>query len=115
MDEIVFEILKCAVMVATLVVVRYVIPWVKSIIEASNLDIIATWVMNAVLKAQQVFTTYTGAEKKAVVVSFLTDLLNEKGISITDDQLDTLIEAAVKEMKIQENEVPKDDGNTSGE
>ncbi len=45
----------------------------------------------------------TGAERKAVVTQILKELLMAKNISISDGQLDVLIEAAVKEMKICEN------------
>jgi len=111
-EDIIFEILKIVVMVVALVVARYVIPWLKGVIDANNLDIVIEWVTNAVLKAQQVFQTSSGEEKKKIVVEFLKELLAAKNISITDEQLDTLIEAAVKEMKIQENGVS---ANADGE
>jgi len=104
-EDIIFEILKIVVMVVALVVARYVIPWLKGVIDANNLDIVIEWVTNAVLKAQQVFQTSSGEEKKKIVVEFLKELLTAKNISITDEQLDTLIEAAVKEMKMNENVV----------
>lgn len=105
MKDIIFEIVKLVVMVVALIVARYVIPWIKGIIEANNLDVVATWVTNAVLYAQQVYSEDTGEARKEIVVEFLKGLLEDKKISITDEQLNTLIEAAVKEMKLQESEV----------
>lgn len=40
-----------------------------------------------------------GDEKKAYVLENLTELLVSKGIKITDEQLNMLIEAAVRELK----------------
>lgn len=102
MDDIVFEILKCVVMVAALIVARYFVPWIKSVIETNNLSVVVEWVSSAVLMAQQVYTGAKGSDKKETVVKFLKSVLAEKNITITDEQLDTLIEAAVKEMKLQE-------------
>ena len=46
---------------------------------------------------------YVGAEKKAIVTDLLKEMLTAKNISITDEQLNILIEAAVKQMKMEEN------------
>lgn len=44
-----------------------------------------------------------GKEKKAIVTQFLKEILQEKNIALSDKQIEILIEAAVKQMKIQEN------------
>ena len=88
MSDICFEGLKILVMVAVLVLTRYVLPWVKS---------------KAVLMAQQTMKATDGKEKKAIVTQFLKELLQEKNIALSDTQIEILIEAAVKQMKIQEN------------
>lgn len=102
-NDIVFEVLKLVVMLAVLVFTRYLIPLVKNKVGNDKLETIAKWAKYAVLKAQQVMDTETGAEKKAYVTEFLKKLLIAKNISISDEQLDILIEAAVKQMKIKEN------------
>lgn len=113
MNEIIFEIVKLVVMV---------VPFVKNKIGASKLELIAQWAKYAVLKAQQVLWSESGEDKKAYVTEFLKKLLIEKNISISDEQLDILIEAAVKQMKIAENSgitieatdaVPADDKGTA--
>lgn len=60
-------------------------------------------VTQAVLYVQQVLTSKSGAEKKAIVTDLLKEMLTAKNISITDEQLNILIEAAVKQMKMEEN------------
>lgn len=103
MGEIVFEIIKVVVMVTALVIARYLVPWIKEKIGADKLAEVEKWVKYAVLKAQQVLWQETGADKKAYVTEFLKELLIAKNIALSDEQLDVLIEAAVKQMKIAEN------------
>nr|DAO43578.1 MAG TPA: holin [Caudoviricetes sp.] len=103
MDEIIFEVIKLVVMVAALVVARYLVPWIKDKIGADKLAQIEKWTKYAVEMAQQVHWTETGEDKKAIVTEFLRGILTAKNIALSDEQLDVLIEAAVKEMKIAEN------------
>ena len=86
MSDICFEGLKILVMVAVLVLTRYVLPWVKSKADSEKLNLVAQWAYKAVLMAQQTMKATDGKEKKAIVTQF-----------------EILIEAAVKQMKIQEN------------
>ncbi len=103
MDEIIFEVIKVIVMVAALVVARYLVPWLKEKIGADKLAQIEKWATYAVEMAQQVHWSEAGQDKKAIVTEFLKEILTAKNISISDEQLNVLIEAAVKEMKMQEN------------
>lgn len=103
MNDIIFEALKLLIMVCVAVIARYVIPWLKSRIEQDKMAAIEKMVTQAVLYAQQVLTSKSGAEKKAIVTDLLKEMLTAKNISITDEQLNILIEAAVKQMKMEEN------------
>lgn len=103
MNEIIFEVIKVAVMVVVLVVTRYLVPWLKEKIGADKLELTEKWVKYAVLKAEQVFWTESGTDKKAYVTEFLKEILIAKNIALSDEQLDVLIEAAVKQMKIEES------------
>lgn len=106
MSEILIEVLKLIVMAAVFAVTCYLIPWIRGKIGQDKLDEITKWTNAAVLMAQQVYSAKSGAERKAVVVDALRAILTAKKISITDDQLDMLIEAAVKTMKIKEKAAP---------
>ncbi len=101
MSDICFEGLKILVMVAVLVLTRYVLPWVKSKADSEKLNLVAQWAYKAVLMAQQTMKATDGKEKKAIVTQFLKELLQEKNIALSDTQIEILIEAAVKQMKIQ--------------
>lgn len=104
MNEVLFEALKLIVMVTMLVITRYLIPLVKEKISTNKLEIVEKWTRYAVLKAQQVLWAKDGAKRKAYVTQFLKDILIAKNISLTDEQIDILIEAAVKQMKIAEKQ-----------
>lgn len=103
MNEIIFEVIKLVVMVAVLVITRYLVPWLKEQIGSDKLAAAEKWAKYAVLKAQQVFWDQGGQDRKAYVTEFLRDVLIAKNIALSDEQLDVLIEAAVKQMKIEEN------------
>lgn len=103
MNEIVFEVLKFIVVILVLFVTRYLIPWLKAKIGADKLETAEKWARYAVLKAQQVLWEKDGQDRKAYVTEFLKELLIAKNIALSDEQVDVLIEAAVKQMKIEEN------------
>jgi len=103
MDEIVFEVIRIIVMAAALVVVRYLVPWIREKIGADRLMQVEKWVRYSVEMAQQVYWSRPGQDRKAIVTAFLKEILTAKNISISAEQLDILVEAAVKEMKMQEN------------
>lgn len=103
MNEILLQVLKLIIMIAVVVIIRYIVPALKSMIDSSMLDAAMQWVESTVMYAQQVKTSNTGAEKKAIVTEFLREILTAKNISISEEELDVLIEAAVKQMKIEEN------------
>lgn len=101
MNDLVMEILKVIVMLAVLLVTRYLVPWIRAKIGAEELEQVKTWVNAAVLMAQQVYTAKPGPERKAIVVDMIRKMLLKKNIDISEEQLDMLIEAAVKAMKMQ--------------
>lgn len=99
MNDIIFEILKALVIVAVLLVTRYVIPWLKQQTEAIRNDELYGMVMAAVQYAEQtVRGEKTGEEKLGIVTDYLREMLIKKNISMTDEQLRILIESAVYAM-----------------
>lgn len=96
MNEIVFEVLRAAVMLLVVLLVRYAIPYVKLKVEDTKYAWLVDWVELSVRSAEQTIVgSKTGAEKKAAVTEFVKNLLYQKNITISDKQLDTLIESAV--------------------
>ena len=65
MSDICFEGLKILVMVAVLVLTRYVLPWVKSKADSEKLNLVAQWAYKAVLMAQQTMKATGGKREKS--------------------------------------------------
>ena len=98
MREITLELLKLALMIATLVITRYVVPWIKAKTQSDTMSVLIDWVMQAVLAAEQCHQAQSGAERKAIVTRFIKELLAQKNLALSDEEIDVMIEAAVKEM-----------------
>lgn len=102
MSDILFYVIQLIVAMIVLFATKYAIPYLKEKIGTEQLLVAEKWVKYAVLTAQQTLTSSTGAEKKTYVTEFIKELLTAKNISLTDEQLDVLIESAVKTMNMSE-------------
>jgi LL-H family phage holin len=101
MDEILFSILQFVLAIVAGVITRYIIPWLKTKLDSEKLNTLEVWVKATVTAAEQVFCgNLMGTEKKAYVTECLSKYLLSKGIKITEEQLNILIEAAVKELNL---------------
>ena len=98
MREITLEALKLLIMVTMLVLTRFVVPWIKAKTENETMQAVLDWTVQAVLAAEQAHQAQTGAERKYIVTEFIKSILIQKNISMSDEELNTLIEAAVMQM-----------------
>ncbi len=106
MNDILYTILQLATMIIAAVIARYVIPWLKEKIGEQRLDEIAAWAVWAVDWAEQIIVTPgSGAQRKTMVMDFLMDVIEKKGIPLTEDQLEVLIESAVRQMNNEKKEI----------
>lgn len=101
MNNITFTILKMVVSIAAALVTAYLIPYIKSCTKTAEQEEILKIVDVAVRAAEQ--TMKDGRLKKEDVTAFVTTWLNGRGIKVTDEQLDKLIESAVYSMKNADN------------
>lgn len=100
MNEILFEVLKGVLIVSVMICARYIVPWLKQQTEFTKNELLMSAVKAAVQYAEQTIKNpQSGKEKKAIVTRYLRELLIAKNISISEEQLDTLIESAVYAMK----------------
>lgn len=98
MKDIYLEIAKLIVMILAALITRWLIPWIKARTENETMSMIIDWTAQAVLAAEQTHGAGTGPEKKRIVREFIQHVLEQKGISLTDEEIDTIIEAAVKQI-----------------
>ena len=107
MENVMYQILSLVLTIIGLVVTYYVVPILRRKVSDEKLSIIEMWVNIAVAAAEQMKVAGLlpdGQEKKDFVLKFIKD----KGITITDKELDALIEAAVFEINKAKNLIFKD-------
>lgn len=101
--DIIMQILRLVIMIATAMITTYLIPWIKSHTDTTKLYAVMRWAHEAVMAAEQIYGAQTGPEKKDYALKFLRKVVDAAHINITDAELSTLVEAAVGEMNIEIN------------
>lgn len=103
MNEAVFKIVVALIPVFGAIITGVVVPYIKEKIGNEKLAKYAEWAAIAVQGAEMLFAGQgMGATKKEYVVNFLDKMFNSKKVVITPEQIEILIESAVKEMKLSE-------------
>ena len=88
-------IIEAVFALAAAVITAIVIPYIKSRTTAQQQAEINAWVKIAVAAAEQIYTGIgRGEEKKAYVLNWLA----EHGITMDEDRINALIEAAVYDL-----------------
>ncbi len=104
MNENIFDLILAIIPVLGVIITGFLIPFIKEKIGSEKLVKYEYWVTTAVQAAEMLYTeSGSGAEKKQYVVNFLNDMFNKNKVVITEDQLNLLVEAAVKQMKMDES------------
>ena len=99
--DIIFELLKLTIMIVALIFTRYVVPWFKAKTDNETMHTLIDLASQAVLAAEQIHQAPgDGPKRKEIVTKFIKEILIQKNISISDEEIDVLIEAAVKEMNM---------------
>ena len=95
--EVFVRIVLGVISILGAIITYMVVPYLKSKTSKEQRETIMFWVSVAVSAAEQIFNERgMGVEKKKFVVEFLV----EKGIKVSLDELDVLIESAVKELNL---------------
>ena len=89
------------------IITRYLIPWIKNKLDDRQYEVLATLVRVGVYAAEQLFSRDEWKEKKQYVV----DLLSENGYSIDATAVDALIEATVRELRIEQGQATKEEAS----
>ena len=95
------QIISAVIALISALVSAFLIPWIKTKIDADKLQTLRTYVEIGVKAAEQLYTATDGAAKKAYVVNFLA----EKGIQFdveNDRQADRGRRAAAAPRAVRE-------------
>ena len=100
MSDMTFAVTRIIITLLAALVSSYIVPYLKSLSENERSKQVIDTIKASVYAAEQtVKGSGKGTEKKAQVLQEITKWLNDHGMIITSDQIDTLIEAAVYELK----------------
>lgn len=93
-------IVNAVITLIAAIVTTFLIPWIKSKIDAAKLAQIVEWVGIAVRAAEQIYNESGMGEKKK---QYVLDFLASKGFTLDPDSINAMIEAAVKDLNIEQN------------
>lgn len=100
MNELTFDLLKIVISVCAAIITVYAVPYLKTLKEDRRYAQILEMVEVAVRAAEQTIKgAGKGVEKKKEVENIIYAWLLEKGIEITPEQINQLIECAVYQLK----------------
>ena len=85
------------------VLTGFVIPWIKNKLTDHQYEALKILVRTGVYAAEQLFTSEQWKEKKQYVV----DLLLENNFVVDTTAVDALIEATVRDLRIEQGQGPK--------
>lgn len=93
-------IVNAVIALIAAIITTFLIPWIKGKIDAAKLAQIVEWVGIAVRAAEQIYNeSGMGEKKKQYVLDFLAD----KGFTLDPNSINAMIEAAVKNLNIEQN------------
>lgn len=104
MNEVLFEIILGLISILGIIITGVVVPYAKEKVGNEKLAKYEKWATIAVQCAEMIFVEQgMGESKKEYVVNFLNEMFNKKKTVITPEQIEVLVESAVKSMKLSEN------------
>jgi LL-H family phage holin len=104
MNEKLFDIILMLIPILGIIITGIIIPFIKEKIGSEKLAKYEHWANIAVRAAEMLWVeSGKGADKKQYVVDFLNKMFNKNKVVITEQQIEILVEAAVKQMKLEEN------------
>lgn len=99
-EELITMIIKILVIILGAVWTLYILPWIKSKMNESQYQMLVDFTRKTVKAANQIFAPEEWTQKKDYVVALVTDWVNVNlRIPITDEQINSLIEGIVNEVK----------------
>lgn len=85
-------------------VTAVLVPWLKSKLNANQIDIIRQLATVAVYAAQQLYTSEEAQKKKEYAIEYVKSELEKYNITFSEDAVSTYIEGALKDIKVSDGE-----------
>ena len=102
MNDIIMHVIETLIFVVFAIALRYAVPCLTSMLRAHNYDLAANIVETAVRAAEQIIIgAKRGEERYAYVQRTISEIFQKYDISLTEEQIQQLIEAAVQAMNVE--------------
>ena len=106
MDQIISLLIELTVLILSLLIGRYAIPFIKTKLDANKLELITIWALKFVKTAENIIDgEKRGEEKRDQVTAWLKEKADELGLKLTEDQIRTILEDAYTTMIQEANKV----------
>ena len=104
MNDVLFNLILALISILGAIITGVIVPYIKERLGNEKLAKYEYWASMAVQCAEMIFKEQgMGETKKKYVVNFLNEMFNKDKVVITEEQIEILVESAVKEMKLNEN------------
>ena len=100
-----FNILQVVLAIVSIVVTGILIPLIKTKISKTDLEKALVITDIAVKAAEQI---YKESGKGVIKKKYVIDYLKKSGLNLSDEEINALIEAAVKELNLWQDEIRKE-------
>jgi len=99
-NDLFLEIVSSVLTIIVALITAYVIPWLKSKVNETQMQQIDKYIDLAVRCAEQIYTPEQWKEKKQFVLDYVTNVVNDKfSLSLTEEDIDLMIEGIVNKVK----------------
>lgn len=99
-EQLFLQIISGVITIVFALISAYVIPWLKTKISKDQIETLNYYLELAVKCANQIYTEAQWQEKKQYVTNYIVDVINNKlSLTLTDQDIDTLIEGMVNHVK----------------
>ena len=105
MSEGTFRVVELAVRIVIAVAAVYILPVIRKAIQQYITD---KRILKAVFSAQEKLWKESGDKRRELAMKIAREALDGLHISISDDQLTSLMDAAVQEMRIKQGDSGKE-------
>lgn len=99
-NELFIKIVSALITIMCALITAYVIPYIKSKVDANKLEQFEFYAEKAVRCAEQLYTPEEWKEKKSYVMNYLAKVITDTlKINITYDEVNAIVEGLVNEIK----------------
>ena len=97
--ELITKLVEAIVTVVIVLISAYVIPWLKGKIGEDKYNQIVAFAETCVRSAEKIFPSAQSMQKKEYVVEMVQKKAEEIGITITQDEINAIVEGCVHAIK----------------